>query len=1154
MSAASSSPLQSVVQTHVVLIPDSPIASPPLPAAVPQTPCEITVLKSRSHPANKRFYVGLDGEVTKQSFQNAYTFDVITHRANGIEDLTKIITQCSRNPQLLLIRGLPVDLNKDVRRKNETFHEHEHGTPWVMLDFDNVKVPDSMNPLDQTAVEYLVGKLPKEFQDVSYFYQHSASAGMLKADGTPMKSGVNAHLFFWLNRRVPGESLSAYLMHHCMATDFYRIAENRGGVVDLTCGVDPATIRSHVQPHYIAAPTIEQGVRCQLASEERQRFVVKSQKQVEIPELAKNCVHHAIATRAALISDYKRQHGYKSRVLLTSVGNQTGLVRHSVAPNRQPGVVKSGRPFARAVLSSDEKYLTLHFADESSPGSWYVDRMRPQLGKRHGDGAELPLKELSIGAHEYVRDELNWFVEIPHSVLDLVDGFLPPIEQFAVAKVSLILSPTGSGKTRAAIHWIRSEMQRQKLVFYSAPTIALVDQMMDDLRAADLHPMYYRNELGTRMWLRSGVIVTTNESLPRLLDSVRNDGKSHSLIFDEIHQAMDLFLSGTTRLTSFEKALRCADKSLLLTGTLTDVQRVALVDVVREALGSITPAGYCCYEFLPFKRNPIHVCPLDSFPIDFVDLLGEFQRKVNSGEALPRTVFLMDTSRMLAFETLLDQHGLRDQALVVSRQENSQEEIDEARTSDKPILISSPLFGLGLNFLHAPQFLWCRFDKVQADTSQIIQSVNRANRTLDDRAYAEVRIYGNQGEDRDFWIPAQDSMKVKVRKGIAQETTLAGILEEHLHVSRVTYLLLRKIEHNSQAALNKLVREGGIQNFVVTPLAKPEIVDAEDKKFVFIGAAKSARAKYEEQVSHYYSGFNGPNTVSDGLWRLELLRAERSDWKFANRRTARDFENECVAILMRICNIADPREGKGVEERKILRLFAEDLPWMSSQYDSSPTRFEAAGQKSEDLVVVVDKLEELRCGRTDFDALSGSLTRNARFKKGILALANGDAEYHTKLRALTKLDQDRARLRTKGGIKGRNAVEKSASDFLSKFLKSLGVTFEKVEVNGRPQDDHSKPIVPAIWNFAEMRLMLLRQAERLKALPSSQHAPAIEFVPSEYGQDPKPMCCTVCQTCVFYAKSACVRGIEVDWQSYPSGDYLRTCDKYKRLKPQLVVR
>ena len=78
-----------------------------------------------------------------------------------------------------------------------------------MLDFDNLPVPDGLDPLSQLTVEHLVEKLPKEFQDVSYLYQHSASAGILKADGMPMKRGVNAHLFFWLNRRVHGEFLSA---------------------------------------------------------------------------------------------------------------------------------------------------------------------------------------------------------------------------------------------------------------------------------------------------------------------------------------------------------------------------------------------------------------------------------------------------------------------------------------------------------------------------------------------------------------------------------------------------------------------------------------------------------------------------------------------------------------------------------------------------------------------------------------------------------------------------------------------------------------------------------------------------------------------------------------------------------------------------------
>ena len=1148
MSVALSLTVPSLAQTRSDFVVTQPIASP-------QGPCDVSVLRSRSHPANKRFYLAPDGEVRKESFQNPYTFDVLTHRASGIEDLAAIITRCSSDPCLSLIRGLPIEANRNVRRTKETFYEHEDGTPWVMLDFDNIAMPDGVEPFSHEAIELLVEKLPHEFSSVSYFYQHSASAGILKADGTLLKGGVNAHLFFWLNQRVPGVELSAYLMRHCMNTGFFRIGENRGGVVDLTCGIDPATIRSHVQPHYIAAPTIEQGVGCMLSAAERQHFIRKAQYEVEVAVPGLDCVQQATMERAERINEYKRQHGYTNHVLLTTVGERTALVRHSVPPNRQPGRIKTGRPFSGARLSSDERYLTLYFADENSPGSWFVDKTRPQLGKRF-DGAELPLKELSVGAHEYVRDTLNWFIEIPHSLLNLVNGFLPPIAEFATARVSLILSPTGSGKTTAAIQWIRSEMQQRKLVFYSAPTIALVDQMREDLQAAELHPMHYRSELGTFIWPRSGVIVTTNESLPRLLDLARNDGKPYSLIFDEIHQAMDGFMRGTKQLSNIEKALRTAHKSLLLTGTLTDVQRVALVDVVREALGSVAADSYCCYEFLPFKRNPISVNSLEHFPGDFVELLEQFQAKLESNEPLPRAVFLMDTSRMRVFENLLSQYGLREQALVVSRQENTPEEIEDARTSDKPILISSPLFGLGLNFLHAPEILWCRFDKVQADTSQIIQSVNRANRNLHATASAEVRIYGNQSGGDEFRIPAGDWMKAKVRAAVMQETTLAGVLEEHLHVDRMVYQLLRKAERNSQVALKILVRDDGIQNFAVEPLQREEIDDdAADRKSLYLDAAKNARLAYESQIRQYYSGFSGRNNVADGLLRLERLRTERGDWKAINRRTERDFENETKAILMRICDIADPQEARHVDERKILRLFAEDYPWVSSQYDSHPDRFKAIGQKSEDLVNVIDKLEQLHSGDATFDSLSGSLTRNAGFKRGVLALSNFEVEYHTKLRELERLEADRTRLRSKGGDKERAEVENRASEFLTKFLKSLGVTFEKEKNDrGRMVDDHNRPIVPATWNFAEMRLMLLRQAERLKALPSDQRQPEVKFVPREHLEDPPPMCASVCQTCVFYAKGECVQGIEVDWQSYPSGNYRKSCSKHQRIKPALIVR
>ncbi|TCG00423.1 hypothetical protein BZM26_12760 [Paraburkholderia strydomiana] len=558
-----------------------------LPRSAGSNAVEVTVLTSLDHPLNKRFKFDENGEVKKDNYQNAFLYDAETTTVSGIEELARVIEVCSAATNRILIRGSPAKgKHKRVQRLEHKFPEHPEGTPWVMLDFDDVALPDGFDPLSLDAIEWVITKLPPEFHEASYFYQHSASAGILQSDGTPLKSGLNVHLFFWLNRRIPGKTLSAYLTKHCFENGLYQIEKNQGGVVQPTTWVDPAPIRSSVQPHFVAAPTIDTGVQCRLVPEKRQGLVPKAQDSVCAPEIGLDFVDQARRIKTKILEDYKRRHGYQTRTVTTSVAGKIAVTHYSV-PARDPSQSpRIGRTFLDGRLR-DEKYLTLYFDDEGSPGSWYVCRDRPQLAYRHGDAAALPLKELSLGAHEHVRDKLRWFSEVPHRHLELVNGYLPTLSDFATAKVSLVLSPTGSGKTTATIHWIRSQIERRQLVLYAAPTIALVKQMRDELVRSELNTAYYEEIWGMN-FPPSGVIVTTIDSLPRLLKEAYANNVAHSLIFDEIHQGLDRFMGRSTGLTDLESALSKSRQSLLLTGTLTDVQRHALVEVARHALGTLT--------------------------------------------------------------------------------------------------------------------------------------------------------------------------------------------------------------------------------------------------------------------------------------------------------------------------------------------------------------------------------------------------------------------------------------------------------------------------------------------------------------------------------------------------------------------------------------
>jgi hypothetical protein len=1113
---------------------------------------EITVLKSLDHPVNKRFSLDENGEVTKIGFQQAFSYDVHTTTIGGIEDLARLIEHCSTDNSYIFIRGLPTGKRVSVQRLGSNFPEHPEGTPWVMLDFDDIALPDGLNPLSREAIEYVVAKLPLEFQTVSYFYQHSASAGILRGDGTPLKSGLNVHLFFCLDRRVPGKMLSAYLMKHCVDSDFYQIGENGGGIVALTPGVDPAPIRTSVQPHFVAAPTIDAGVRCSLDPAARQGLVRKERADVKLPEIEPDIERLAWRLQNSVREKYKRQHGYTTRSMSTSVSGSVAVTRYSVAPSQEGRPVRTGRTFRDGSLSADGKFLKLSFDDEGSPGSWYVRKDRPQLGYRHGDGNWLPLRELSLGAHEYVRDHLGWFSEVPHRDIPLRGRYVPPLRDFAMAKASLVLAPTGTGKTKAVAVWARECAVLRQLVLYAAPTIALVNQALEDLRSEGLIATRYDQAYGTSM-PQHGVIVTTYESLPKFLDRVHREGTPHVLVLDEIHDGLDHFMTNDTGLRLFETGLVKSRHTLLLTGTLTDVQRHAMASTARNALGSLTEGDYCCYEFPSVKRNPFHVLPLARFASDFVTLLKNFSEKLRRGEPIPRFIMVVGTSKMERYRILLEKHGLTDQAIVVSRQENTAEEIEAARTSDKPILIASPLFSRGINFVHEPAVLWARFDGISADTNSIIQTVNRANRG---QVPCEVRIYGNIHRDAEFPLPAPSKIRAEIAERLSGETSFVGLLESHFHLDRLTYRSLRDAERDSSVSLSVLVRDDAIQNYRIVALDDLPAID-KGKKETAKQAHAEARSAYDEAVreqAERFSGF-GPEQA---LWKLEWLGVERRDnWKSDHPRLEIEFRNERAGLFMAAFRIDDPVAAQKVNLEKVLRLFGEKSPWTSSQYDRErhPQWAKVEAEKTDKLVVLLEKLEALRAGEISADGMAEGLTRNRRLGDAFKALAGNELEFQSVCQKLEALRQKREIAR-KGGATARKKVQGEALALLREFLEPLGVRYGKVTKRGREVTDNTKPIVPSTWDLPWMILRLRRQAARLAALPVGQKVPVLPA--PEVEEEPflkrPPMPRGVCEPCTFFLDSSCCIGRSVDWQDFEKPDPRLRCDVFKHVKAELMLQ
>ncbi len=151
----------------------------------------------------------------------------------GIANLGRVIEGLGTHD--FLIRGTIHDDVRDsaeLTRQLVNFGGRDGATPcqWAMFDLD--KVPENpaldLHEEPEDVAEWLISEyLPKPFHDVSCYWQFSSSASVT--------AGLSVHLFFWLDRPIPGGDMKHYLAAHAPS-------------------VDLAPIRNDVQPHYVAPP------------------------------------------------------------------------------------------------------------------------------------------------------------------------------------------------------------------------------------------------------------------------------------------------------------------------------------------------------------------------------------------------------------------------------------------------------------------------------------------------------------------------------------------------------------------------------------------------------------------------------------------------------------------------------------------------------------------------------------------------------------------------------------------------------------------------------------------------------------------------------------------------------------------------------------
>ena len=1055
----------------------------------------------------KAFRLGAEGQVEVTPYDNAVTFTAHRIEVTDIRSLASAITTLSQRTDSVLIRGEPKFGYDGIgrRRTLDNFQPVPGGTSWVMLDVDNVPIPDGVDPLSAEAREWVIAQLPPEFHDVSYFYQYSASAGILKADGTPLKKGISIHLFFWLGGHLlEDREFSACWELHCLRKGFFwRRVSN--GVPRITYGIDLSVVRNCVQPHYIAPPLIGEGVQCLLAPDQRQGLVLKGQDVVVLPKPEDSLLAKAKHLRRKVDREWKREQGWVSETQVTRTSNGAHRVQNFLhAP-----VAHTGRVFLGATPYGDDSVI-LSLEDEKSKGSWYVSKFSPTFAQRFGDGAQVPLREFSEGAYQHVRTVLKWFDEVEEHRLELTqDGFVPPLSTFVRShSASLVHAPTGSGKTRAIIDYVKQDPQR--LFIYCAPTIPLCRQTESDLQQAGVPVVFYQDVTYPHD-LRPGVLVTTNKSLPKFIAMASDQVWTHrcTLLVDEVHLGLDEFQRSIQSAKSFAEALEMMDACLFFTGTITDTQIAMLGQIVARARRHIHDE-LVIHRFASVKSNPLWVLDVADFDADVMALFEELGAARREGKPLPRVVIAVDASKLDFYRQLLAQHSLTECSHVISRKESTEEEVMAAAGDvERPILVCSPIFGVGLNFARQPDLYWLSYNYLQVDENHIVQSLNRANRNPG-QPPAEVRLYVHEKRDEEFEVTNQVKLRGEVAELLGQEASVKAVMDGHLMLDRVTYNEVRNAEQKTGAAIAKLEETAGFQNFQQVDPPDLSGVDVDELTSQAKLLRKVVRENYEADVLRH-----AKRCADDGwsftIGLMDQAFAARQDLRYGGTMTTQlDLDNRTQAGVLRLCGPLTVPQAAEVHVPRLRRLMALQVPFVSANF--SPERNDGeyrqvAAEKVRALCALLPKLQALRMRSID-GVRFGSWMATQGGQEAVRAIANNEADYMALARTLDRMRKGTEAKRLSAGKAAREKVNRDLFIHAREFLSTLGVVFEKKDPSQKTSPfDPTKPVVPN-WDFEAMEVALERLAQSLdsmRRLPGRSEA-------LRYAEDPgvEAVLCEVC--------------------------------------------
>jgi len=498
------------------------------------------------------------------------------------------------------------------------------------------------------------------------------------------------------------------------------------------------------------------------------------------------------------------------------------------------------------------------------------------------------------------------------------------------------------------------------------------------------------------------------------------------------------------------------------------------------------------------------------------------------------------------YSTLAEHYGLDELTTTVSSMESNEQEIWSARVSESPILITSPLFSLGINFAFHPETLWVSVGRLDVDTNQIIQSVNRANRSA---LKCEVRLYAYRAEPSQESLPSYITEKLKIESYFLREDSLKGVLEMHTLVDRVTYLSLRKLEKNTAAALDSLIKENNLQNYTITNFIDQKSTPDDAAKAFLKDIKEIAKAKYSVPFNDAISKFPVKEDWQAMLY-IERLMAERNDFRDKEPRLKREVETDVLAVVNNYCEVSTMTALSDTDIRSLQRLNGEFLPYLSSQYywKNNPDWGKVAAFKVAKISRIVECLSQLGRGDLSMGELCLTLRRSKGIREGILALVSNEGDFIYMSKRFEKLRSLCNKARESKTRKNMDAATNFSLELLIERFRRWGIGFKK---DDKGKYDYSQPTIPR-WDFETMCFELNHLEAILKKYPARMDLPIFDgrIRPEHKEEDERHR--LLCEDCVFFKSNRCVKGIPVEWQEgYSPIIHTNQCDELRKVPAQI---